>query len=114
MDRFAICQAFAQLEADYNVGGWVRERPSNQRRRESIGCQLARIGYSSPYWWVDIEAQSGPDDDYADDEVREVYMRHVLLWNLPIDAGLMTAIKRYFTADYLAGFPQTAGAEYRQ
>lgn len=28
MDRFAICQAFYQLESDWNIGGWLRERPS--------------------------------------------------------------------------------------
>ncbi len=33
---FDICQAHAQLESDYNMGGIVRERPSNRRRRECI------------------------------------------------------------------------------
>lgn len=47
-DRFDICAAYAQLESDYNVGGWLRERPSNRRRRESIGVQLHRIGYRPP------------------------------------------------------------------
>ena len=42
MDRFAICMAFDLLEQQYNVGGILQERPSNQRRRESIGCQLVR------------------------------------------------------------------------
>ena len=62
-NRFAICQAYMQLESDYNVDGILRERPSNQRRNESIGVQLQRIGYSSPYQWVDITAES----DYCDD-----------------------------------------------
>ncbi|CAB4158687.1 hypothetical protein UFOVP707_19 [uncultured Caudovirales phage] len=44
-DRFDICAAYQRLEADYHVGGWLRERPSNQRRRESIGVQLHRMGY---------------------------------------------------------------------
>lgn len=44
-DRFDICAAYAQLEDDYNVGGWLRDRPSNQRRKESCGVQLHRIGY---------------------------------------------------------------------
>ena len=116
MDRFAICQAFAQLEADYNHGGWLRERPSNQRRGESIGCQLARIGYSNPYGWVDIEAEAQLHDevDHYEDEVRGIYMRHVLAWDLQIDAGLMAAIKRFFTEEFVASFPQCAGSEYKQ
>ena len=105
-DRFAICQAFQQLEADYNVGGWLRERPSNQRRMESIECQLARIQYSNPFGWVDIEAEREEGDDPMDDEVRECYMRHALIWGLPLDDDLKTAIRRFFTADYLANFPQ--------
>ena len=46
MDRFNICQAYAQLESDYNVGGWLRERPTNLRRMESIEVQLHRMGFS--------------------------------------------------------------------
>ena len=113
MNRFSICQAYAQLEADYNVGGWLRERPSNQRRLESIGVQLSRIGYSSPYYWVDIEAAPG-EDDGDDDEVREVYMRAVLRLNLPINAALMQAMRRYFVPEFLAKYPQTAHNEYKQ
>ena len=113
MNRFSICQAYAQLEADYNVGGWLRERPSNQRRRESIGVQLSRIGYSSPHGWVDIEAEPS-EDDGEDDEVREIYMRAVLRWDLPIDAALMQAMRRYFAPEFLAEYPQTAHNEYNQ
>lgn len=46
-DRFDICAAYQKLEADYNVGGWLRERPSNIRRMESIGVQLHRMEYHS-------------------------------------------------------------------
>ena len=113
MNRFAICQAYAQLEADYNVGGWLRERPSNQRRRESIGVQLYRIGYSSPYGWVDIEAEPG-EDDGDDSEVRGIYMRAVLRLNLPIAAALMRAMRRYFAPEFLAKYPQTAHEEYKR
>ena len=112
MNRFTICQAYAQLEADYNVGGWLRERPSNQRRRESIGVQLSRIGYSNPYGWVDIEAGPG-EDEGEDDEVREVYMCAVLRLNLPINAALMQAMRRYFVPEFLAEYPQTAHEEYK-
>ena len=114
MNRFSICQAYAQLEADYNVGGWLRERPSNQRRLESIGVQLYRIGFSNPYSWVDIEAEPSEDDDYDAEEVREIYMRAVLRWDLPIDAALMRAMRRCFAPEFLAEYPQTAHNEYKQ
>lgn len=110
MNRFAICMAFALLEQHYNVGGILRERPSNQRRRESIGCQLARIGYSNPFAWVDITAEPELDaygyPDPFDDAVREVYLRHVLLWKLPMDDGLKAAARRVFTPEYLAQFEE--------
>ena len=44
-DRFDICEAHCCLEWDYNIGGIVRERPSNRRRNESTGVQLSRIGF---------------------------------------------------------------------
>lgn len=109
MDRFSICQAYAQLEADYNVGGMLRERPSNQRRNESISCQLSRMGFYNLYGWVDIEAEPEEGDDYADEEVREIYMCAVLRLNLPIDSGLLAAMRRYFVPAFLAKYPQTQG-----
>ena len=116
MDRFNICQAYAQLESDYNLGGWLRERPSNQRRNESIGVQLHRMGFSNPYGYTEICA--APDwkdgDFYQDEEVREVYMRAVLRLNLPIDAELMVAIRRYFVPEFLAQYPQCAGDDFKQ
>lgn len=114
MNRFSICQAYAQLEADYHAGGWLRERPSNQRRRESIGVQLHRIGFSNPHGWVDIEAGFNDEDDGDDDEVREIYMRAVLRLNLPIDAALMRAMRRCFVPEFLAEYPQTAHEDYKQ
>ena len=108
MNRFNICQAYAQLESDYNVGGFLRERPSNIRRRESIACQLSRMGFSNPMDWVDIEAE--PDENDCDaEEVREIYMRAVLRLSLPIDDGLRAAMTRFFVPEYLARFPQFQG-----
>ena len=113
MDRFAVCQAFAQLEADYNVGGWLRERPSNQRRNESIGCQLDRMGYANPYEWVDITAEPGLDDygypDSFDEEVRTVYVDHALKWGLPMDDDLKAVARRIFVPEYLAQFSAGVG-----
>lgn len=44
-NRFDIAEAYTCLESDYNVGGWLRERPSNVRRRESCGVQLHRMKF---------------------------------------------------------------------
>lgn len=44
-DRFDICEAHCVLEWDYNMGGWLRERPSSQRRMESTGVQLLRMQF---------------------------------------------------------------------
>lgn len=44
-DRFDVCEAYYCLESDYNVGGMLRERPSNMRRRESCGVQLHRMNF---------------------------------------------------------------------
>lgn len=44
-DRFDICEAHLLIEWDYNVGGILRERPSNIRRNMSTGYQLNRMGF---------------------------------------------------------------------
>lgn len=44
-DRFDICEAHLALEWDWNLSGWLQERPSNRRRRESTDVQLARMGF---------------------------------------------------------------------
>ena len=110
---FAICQAHKQLESDYNHGGWLRERPSNQRRRESTGCQLSRMRYSSPYQWVDIcNPAEGEDSD--DGSVRDIYLQNVLNWGLPIDAEMMAFIKARYVPEFVARYPQCAGVDYLQ
>ena len=47
-DRFDICEAHYALEVDYNLGGWLHERPSNRRRMEATHVQLHRMGFDSP------------------------------------------------------------------
>ena len=108
MNRFNICQAYAQLESDYNVGGIIWERPSNKRRNESIGVQLSRMGFYNPMGWVDINAEPEPGDCDAE-EVREIYMHAVLRLALPIDDALRAAMVRFFVPEYLAQFPQFQG-----
>lgn len=114
MDRFSICQAYAQLESDYNIDGCLRERPSNQRRKESIGCQLSRMGFSNPYGWVDITDLDDTNGDCDADDIREIYMKKVLQWGLPIDAELMSRIKEFFVPEYVTKFPQCAHSDYLQ
>ena len=41
-DRFDICEAYAVLEWDWNMGGWLQERPTNRRRMEATSIQPAR------------------------------------------------------------------------
>ena len=97
---FAVCQAHQQLEADYNVGGILRERPSNKRRNESTGVQLARMGYLSSTWWVDIENLE--EDENPDDEaVRDIYILNVLNWKLPISFELGRLINGRYSAEWL-------------
>lgn len=103
---FDICQAHQQLEADYNVGGWLRERSSNQRRRESSGVQLLRMGYSDVHRWVNIVPGNDDDDDDRDDEdVRDIYLINVLKLGLPIDDEMRALMAKRYVADFLNQFP---------
>lgn len=100
---FDICQAHAQLESDYNVGGMLRERASNQRRNESTSCQLSRMCYSPGMRWVDI---CNPDesDDCDDENVRDIYLHNVLKMGLPIDADMRAFMASRYVAEYLNSF----------
>lgn len=44
-DRFDICAAYWLLEAHYNKGGILWERPTCRRRMQSVGWQLSRMRY---------------------------------------------------------------------
>lgn len=44
-ERYDICEAYLAMEWDWHSGGWLQERPSNQRRAESTDIQLTRIGF---------------------------------------------------------------------
>ena len=114
MDRFAIGMAFALLEQYYYVRCSLQEQPPKQRRRDSIGCQLHRIGYLVPYGWVDITGEPELDSygyaDPFDEEVRSIYIDHVLKWGLPMDEALKATARRLFVPEYLAQFPNFAQA----
>ena len=111
---FDICQAYQQLESDYNRGGWLRERPSNQRRMESISCQLSRMKYSDSRRWVDICAEPDGQEDPGDEDVKDIYLHNVLKWGLPIDAEMMTCIKKRYVPWFTDKYPQCQFTEYLQ
>lgn len=92
-DRFDICEAYRVLEADYNVGGWLRERPSNQRRKESIGVQLHRIGYTPGF------AAGGYRE--LEENALEIYLACVLRWKLPIDGAMRSIMLDIYVLEYL-------------
>ncbi|MCX7408679.1 MAG: hypothetical protein NTZ32_11420 [Planctomycetales bacterium] len=52
-DTFDICEAHYQLEVDYNLGGWLHERPSNQRRMEATHVQLHRMHEVQRRGWME-------------------------------------------------------------
>jgi hypothetical protein len=73
-DRFDIAEAHAVLEWDYNVGGWLHERPRNRRRLEATSIQLARMGFRPrPDLCFDTLTENGQD----------IYRELVSRYNLP-------------------------------
>lgn len=92
MNRFDIADAHFLLECHYNVGGILWERPSNQRRNESTGVQLARMGH---------QPGMGLDFDSMEDDGKEVYLTNVLKLNLPRDAEQNQLIGVFFGKDWL-------------
>ena len=102
---FDICQAHLQLEADYNSGGWLQERPSNQRRMEATSCQLDRMVYRAGMRWVDIYTDFDGSGDSGDEDVKDIYIQNVLKWGLPIAAEERAFIAQRYTSDFLATFP---------
>lgn len=105
---FSVAMAHSMLEADYNVGGILRERPSNQRRNASTGVQLHRMKFSPGMWTVDI--LSDDNDDPADDKVRDIYLINVLKWGLPMDDEMREFIAKRYVPEFLATFPSWSKA----
>lgn len=78
-DRFDICGAHLALENDYNHGGWIRERPSNLRRRESTGVQLHRMGFDPG---ID---QCCSFEYLQNDNQRAIYVNALRAFGLPLN-----------------------------
>lgn len=73
-DRFDICEAYYALEMDYNVSGALWERSHTERRGESIGVQLSRIGFRPGPLFNGYESLT--------DNGREIYDCAVERWGL--------------------------------
>ena len=91
-DRFDIAEAHAVLEWDYNVGGWLRERPTNKRRMEATSYQLDRIGF---------HARADLCYDTLTEDGKEVYLTNVMRLRLPMDEGLRGDAENMFVPEYL-------------
>ena len=96
---FDICQAHAQLESDYSIGGILRDRPSNRRRNMSTGCQLSRMRYNPGPRWVEI---IGTDNDDDDENVRDIYLINVLRMGLPINDEMREFMANRYTSEFLS------------
>lgn len=106
-DRFQVCFAYQALENDWNVGGWVRERPSNQRRMESIGVQLSRIKFSAGHQGGSFDALLPLDGDEDNDEfdgARETYIHALIAWCLAPQVDPADALGAYIRKTYVAEF----------
>jgi hypothetical protein len=90
-DRFDICEAYSILECDYNVGGWLRERPSNQRRRESCGVQLHRIQF---------RPSMGSCFEEMTENGQEIYLSAVMRLALPVDEEQHARLVEMFGEGY--------------
>lgn len=92
-DRFDICEAYMQLEYDYNVGGWLRERPSNRRRMESTGVQLARLQFRPAMGFDGYESLT--------DNGKEIYLENMLKYKLPLDDEQRERVLEFFVPEWL-------------
>lgn len=86
MNRFDIVEAHAVLEWDYNVGGILRERPSNQRRNASTGVQLHRMRFRPR---MDLSFENLEEDG------KIVYLTNVLKWGLPVTEDQIPYMHEY-------------------
>lgn len=72
-DRFDVCEAHAVLEWDWNVGGILQERPTNERRNRSTDVQLHAMRFRpSPMLNYDRLSENG----------KAIYWHNVYAWGL--------------------------------
>jgi hypothetical protein len=77
--RLEICEAYYTLEVDYNVSGWLHERPSNRRRNMSTDVQLHRMGFEIGRHHYGFQSLS--------DTGKDIYMKLVERYRLPAPEG---------------------------
>lgn len=107
-NRFDIRYAHQALENDWNVGGWLHERPSNQRRMEATHVQLHRLGFSSPYSGGSFGALAQDDElENACDIYIEALIRFGLAQMVRPDDAIAVYVKDRYVNEYaVAHFPQ--------
>lgn len=118
-DRFAVCLAYQALESDWNTGGLLQERPSNQRRRESIGVQLSRVKFRAGMDQGGSFSALLPDgthDGFHDEHeaARESYVHALIVWGLAPQVDPADELGEYIRAAYVSEFvaehfPQLVG-----
>jgi hypothetical protein len=106
MNRYDIADAHFLLECHYNIGGMLRERPSNQRRNASTGVQLHRMSY---------RPEMGLSFESLQEDGKEVYLTNILKWGLPRDEEQNARIREFLTQDFIEqSFPEAAKSIYEQ
>lgn len=90
-DRFDIAAAHCLLEWDYNMAGWLRERPSNQRRMEATAVQLRRLGYRPP---------SNLSFETLSENAQEIYLANALKQKQPFDEEQALCMEAAFGPDW--------------
>jgi len=102
-DRFDICEAYAVLEWDWNMGGWLQERPTNRRRMEATSVQLARLGFKPrPNLSFETLTENG-QEIYRDAEQR---------LRLTANEQESVCIEDFCGRDGTSGLPVTFSADY--
>lgn len=91
-NRFDIIEAHCLLEWDYNLGGWLQERPSNQRRRRATAVQLKRMNF---------KPRANLSFETLEENSKEIYLTNVLKWGLDLDSEMKSIVKAFFAEDWL-------------
>lgn len=97
-DRFDIACAYAALEHDWNVGGMLQERSSNQRRRESVGVQLHRMGFRPAL--DEAAGFSALAKSDSPDNRREIYVEALLRMGLGPEVDPEDDLGRYIRTEF--------------
>lgn len=108
-DRFDICMAHEALENDFNLGGWLHERPSNRRRMEATHVQLHRLKYrSAPGLGGSFDTMVRSDEcANACDIYIEALVSFGLAQSVSPDDAIAKYVKEQYVNEYAAEhFPQ--------